>query len=33
MIRLSGMMGTMGVKLTKEDLLAMNAMLNQIPKP
>ena len=32
-IRLSGMMGTMGVKLTKEDLLNMNAMLNQIPKP
>ena len=32
-IRLSGMMGTMGVKLTKEDLLAMNAALNQIPKP
>jgi len=27
------MMGTMGVKFTKEDLLGMNAMLNQIPKP
>jgi len=31
-LRLSGMMGTMGIKLTKEDLLGLNAMLNQIPK-
>ena len=33
LLRLSGMMGTMGVNLTKEDLLDLNAMLNQIKKP
>lgn len=31
-LRLSGMMGTMGVKMTKEDLLALNAQLNGIRK-
>lgn len=33
MVRLSGMLGTMGVKLTKEQLLEMNAQLNRIPRP
>ena len=33
MIRLAGMIGTMGINLTKEQLLAMNAQLNQIKKP
>jgi len=33
MTRLAGMLSTMGTKLTKEDLLAMNARLNQIAKP
>ena len=32
-LRLSGMIGTMGAELTKEDLLRMNAALNQIKKP
>ena len=32
-IRLSGMMGAMGVKPTREDLLDLNARLNRIPKP
>jgi len=32
LLRLSGMIGTMGVTLTKEDLLGLNAMLNRIPK-
>ncbi len=32
MIRLTSLMGTAGVKMTKEQLLAMNAQLNQIPK-
>ncbi|MBQ4652372.1 MAG: DUF4982 domain-containing protein, partial [Oscillospiraceae bacterium] len=32
-LRLSGMIGTMGVNLSKEDLLGLNAMLNQIKKP
>jgi len=32
-LRLSGMIGTMGVNLTKEDLLGLNAMLNQVKKP
>ena len=32
-LRLSGMIGTMGVNLTKEDLLDLNAALNQIKKP
>ncbi|MBQ7920599.1 MAG: glycoside hydrolase family 2 protein [Lachnospiraceae bacterium] len=31
-LRLSGMIGTMGINLTKEDLLGLNAKLNQIPK-
>ena len=31
-LRLSGMMGMMGVNLTKEQLLGLNAQLNQIPK-
>ena len=31
-LRLSGMIGTMGVNLTKEQLLDLNAKLNQIPK-
>ena len=31
-LRLSGMIGTMGVKLTKEDLLHLNAELNKIKK-
>ncbi len=33
MIRLAGMIGTMGINLTKEQLLDMNAKLNQIKKP
>lgn len=32
-IRLNGMMNTMNVRCTKEELLALNAKLNQIPKP
>lgn len=32
MIRMVGLMGTAGVKMTKEQLLAINAQLNQIPK-
>ncbi len=32
-LRLSGMIGTMGVNLTKEDLLDLNAKLNKIKKP
>ena len=32
-LRLSGMIGTMGVNLTKEDLLNLNAQLNKIKKP
>jgi beta-galactosidase len=32
-LRLSGMIGTMGVNLTKEDLLNMNKKLNKIKKP
>ena len=32
-LRLSGMIGTMGINLTKEDLLTMNAKLNKIKKP
>ena len=32
-LRLSGMIGTMGINLTKEDLLGLNAQLNQIRKP
>ncbi|MBQ8663102.1 MAG: glycoside hydrolase family 2 protein [Eubacterium sp.] len=32
-LRLSGMIGTMGVNLTKEQLLGLNAQLNQIKKP
>ena len=32
-IRLTGLLGTAGVKVTKEQLLALNAQLNQIPKP
>ena len=32
-LRLSGMIGTMGINLTKEQLLEMNAQLNKIPKP
>jgi len=32
-LRLAGMIGTMGVNLTKDDLLNMNARLNQIRKP
>ena len=32
-LRLSGMIGTMGVNLTKEDLLTLNAKLNKIKKP
>ena len=31
-IRLSGLMGTAGVKFTKEELLELNAQLNKIPK-
>jgi len=33
LLRLSGMIGTMGVNITKEQLLAINAALNKIPKP
>ena len=33
LLRLSGMMGMMGYNPTKEDLLGLNAMLNQIKKP
>ena len=32
-IRLTGMMGAMGVKPTREELLAINDKLNQVPKP
>ncbi len=32
-LRLSGMIGTMGINLTKEDLLTLNAKLNKIKKP
>ena len=32
-LRLSGMIGTMGINLTKEDLLNLNAQLNKIKKP
>ncbi|MBQ8575937.1 MAG: glycoside hydrolase family 2 protein [Clostridia bacterium] len=32
-IRLTSLMGTAGVELTKEDLLGLNAQLNQIKKP
>jgi len=32
-LRLSGMIGTMGINLTKEDLLKMNKKLNKIKKP
>ena len=32
-LRLSGMIGTMGINLTKEDLLSLNAQLNKIKKP
>ena len=32
-LRLSGMIGTMGINLTKEQLLDMNAKLNKIKKP
>ena len=32
-LRLSGMIGTMGINLTKDDLLNMNAALNKIKKP
>ena len=32
-LRLSGMMGMMGVNLTKEQLLGLNSQLNQIKKP
>lgn len=33
LLRLSGMMGMMGVKMTKEVLLALNGQLNGIRKP
>ncbi len=33
LLRLTGLMGTAGVKLTKEDLLDLNAKLNKIKKP
>jgi len=33
LIRLTSLMGTAGVKLTKEDLLSLNAKLNKIKKP
>ena len=33
LIRLSNMLGTAGIKVTKEQLLALNAQLNQIKKP
>ena len=32
-LRLSGMIGTMGINLTKEDLLTLNKKLNKIKKP
>ncbi|MBP3305908.1 MAG: DUF4982 domain-containing protein, partial [Oscillospiraceae bacterium] len=32
-LRLSGMLGTMNINLTKEDLLNLNAQLNKIKKP
>ncbi len=32
-LRLTGMIGTMGINLTKEDLLDLNAKLNKIKKP
>ena len=32
-LRLSGMIGMMGIELTKEDLLSLNAKLNKIKKP
>ena len=31
-LRLTSLMGSANVSITKEDLLAINAMLNQIPK-
>jgi len=33
LLRLTGMIGMMGINFTKEQLLAMNAQLNQIKKP
>ena len=33
LLRLMGLMGAMNVRFTKEDLLELNAMLNQIKKP
>ena len=33
LLRLTSLMGTANVKLTKEDLLKMNAKLNKIKKP
>ena len=33
LLRLIGLMGTMDAKFTKEQLLALNAKLNQIKKP
>ena len=32
-IRLTGLMGTAGVEMTKEQLLDLNAQLNKIKKP
>ena len=32
-LRLVGLMGTTGAKITKEQLLEINAQLNQIKKP
>ena len=32
-IGLASMMGTVNIKISKEQLLALNAQLNQIPKP
>ena len=32
-LRLSGMMGMMGIEFTKEQLLDINAKLNKIKKP
>ena len=32
-LRLTGMMGMVGIELTKEELLALNAKLNKIKKP
>ena len=33
LLRMSGMMGMLGVNLTKEDLLSVNKKLNRIKKP